>query len=261
MTFTSSASSSRAAESDRAGMTDVAAMHDVDAVILAGGLGTRLRSVVSDRPKVLAEVGGRPFLELLLDQVAAAGIRRTILCTGYLGDQVETRLGPSYKDVALLYSREAEPLGTGGALRLALPKIASPAVLVLNGDSYCDWDADDLYGAHRRSRAQATMLLVRVSDARRFGRVVVDGSGRIVRFTEKSDDPSPALINAGIYLLARGIIERLEPGKPLSLEREVFPTLIGHGLYGHPTRGQLWDIGIPEAYAEAGIELPERLSR
>lgn len=239
----------------------MATLHDLDAVILAGGLGTRLRSVVADRPKVLAEVGGRPFLQLLLDQIAATGIRRTVLCTGYLGDQVEARLGASYNGVALRYSREDEPLGTGGALRLALPKITSPAVLVLNGDSFCEWDPDDLYGSHRRNGARGTMLLVQVSDARRFGRVVMDEAGRIVGFTEKSDDPSPALINAGIYILERDVIERLEAGKPLSLERDVFPALIGHGLYGHRTGGQLWDIGIPEAYAQAGIELPERLLR
>jgi len=242
-------------------MSEAPALQNLDAVILAGGFGTRLRSVVSDRPKALAEVGGRPFLELLLDQITAIGVRRTILCTGYLGDQIEAHLGPSRKGMALVYSREHEPLGTGGALRLALPKIESPAMLVLNGDSYCDWDLEDLYRAHRRSKADATMLLVQVSDARRFGRVVIDDSERIVAFAEKSEDPSPALINAGIYVLERRIVEGMEPEVPLSLERDVFPKLIGHGLYGHRTTARLWDIGIPEAYAQAGTELPERLSR
>ena len=128
-------------------MSDIS---NIEAAILAGGLGTRLRSVVPDRPKVLAEIGGRPFIEILLDQVAAAGIRTAVLCTGYLGDQIEARLGTRRGPLALRYSREVEPLGTGGALRLALPMLASDTVLVLNGDSYCDADLRALSPVARR---------------------------------------------------------------------------------------------------------------
>ena len=121
-------------------------------MILAGGFGTRLRSVVSDRPKVLAEVGGRPFLEYLLDQLVAEDVKSVVLCTGYLGEQVQRRLGTHYRTLALQYSREPQPLGTGGALRLALPMLDTDPVLVMNGDSYCDTRLDAFANWHAGRR-------------------------------------------------------------------------------------------------------------
>ena len=112
-------------------------MFGVTAAILAGGLGTRLRSVVKDRPKVLAEIRGVPFLTYLLDQLAAAGVRDVVLCTGYMGEQVRSAFGDSYGGMCLSYSQESSPLGTAGALRLALPLFKSSSVLVMNGDSFC----------------------------------------------------------------------------------------------------------------------------
>jgi NDP-sugar pyrophosphorylase family protein len=152
-------------------------MADVPAVILAGGLGTRLRRVVADRPKVLADVGGRPFLAILLDQLAGAGVRSAILCTGYLGEQVESQFGRSYGPLALRYSRETTPLGTGGALRLAASHVDSNVMLVLNGDSYCDADLPGFVAWHHSRNSRASIVLVRASDASRFGRVAVGGGG------------------------------------------------------------------------------------
>ena len=125
---------------------------DVTAAILAGGLGTRLRPAVADRPKVLAPVGGRPYLTYLLDQLAGAGVREVVLLTGYAADEVRDALGDRYGRMRLRYSVEPAPLGTAGALRLALPLLAAPAVLLLNGDSYCDADL----GAFRRSHRVST---------------------------------------------------------------------------------------------------------
>ena len=225
------------------------------AVILAGGLGTRLRSVVPDKPKVLADVGGRPFIEYLLDQLAQAGVQSVVLCTGYLGDQIQDRLSTAYNKIALHYSREPHPLGTGGALRLALPMLESDTVVVLNGDSYCGARLNEFVVWHTKRQSHATILLTETEDTRRFGRVQIDDKGRILRFSEKTDTQGPGWINAGIYLVERQMIESIETGRAVSIEREVFPGWIGKGLHGFPSEGRLWDIGLPSAYAQANAEL------
>lgn len=234
---------------------------NITAVILAGGFGTRLRSVVSDRPKVLAEVGGRPFLGYLLDQLVAEDVKSVVLCTGYLGEQVQDRLGTHYRTLALQYSREPQPLGTGGALRLALPMLDTDSVLVMNGDSYCDTRLDAFANWHAGRRPPATILLAETDDTRRYGRVQVDDQGRVLRFSEKTDDMDPGLVNAGIYLLSRTLIGSIAFGRAVSLEREVFPDWIGRGLCGFRGDGRLWDIGIPESYARAEAEFGSSISR
>jgi len=231
----------------------------VTPVILAGGLGTRLRSAVADRPKVLAEIHGQPFLSFLLDQLLSAGIGHALLCTGYLAEQVQAVFGASYKDLRLSYSREPALLGTGGALRLALPSIKSEWLLVMNGDSYCDVSLAEFWSWHAGRAAPATLLLTRVPDTGRFGRVHVDLNGRILSFDEKSREPGPGLINAGIYFLRRAVVEALPPGSTISLERNVFPSLIGNGLYGFCTSAPFLDIGIPEALAQAEAFLEHRV--
>ena len=138
-------------------------LEETTAVILAGGLGTRLREVVADRPKVLAEVNGRPFLACLLDRLVDAGILKVVLCTGYMAELVRETCGNSYRGTELLYSREESPLGTGGALRLALPLIDSDPVLVMNGDSFCDADLVLFARQHLSAAAQASLILVQVA--------------------------------------------------------------------------------------------------
>src|SRR5262245_1101203 len=176
---------------------------NITAVILAGGLGTRLRSVVADRPKALAKVQGRPFLAYLLDQVAAAGIKRVVLCTGYLGEQVQGTFGDTYKALRLAYSQESSPLGTAGALRLALPVLESDAVLGMNGDSFCETNFSTFWTWHCMREADATLRLTEVANTRRYGRVQVDANGRVLGFDEKGDTNGPGWVNAGIYLLKR----------------------------------------------------------
>lgn len=226
-------------------------LESVTAAVLAGGLGTRLRSVVADRPKVLAEVGGRPFLAYLLDQLMAAGVRSVVLCTGHLGQQVQDRFGDSYGTLRLRYSRESLPLGTAGALRLALPLFGSANVLVLNGDSFCDSSLGDFWAWHCARGADATLLLAHVSDTSRYGRVHVDAGGRVRRFDEKDGSGGPGWINAGIYLLKHRLLETIPANGVVSLEREMFPAWIEQGLYGCQGNGRFIDIGVPEAYADA----------
>lgn len=221
------------------------------AVIFAGGLGTRLRAAVSDRPKVLAEVLGRPFLAYLLDQVAAAGVRRVVLSTGYLGEQVEAAFGAEYGSLEVAYSKEDSPLGTGGALRHALGMLESDPVLVMNGDSYFDSDLNSLWAAYEEKRAEGAMLLCQVPDVARFGQVVVDDVQALVSFEEKGGKHGPGWINAGQYLLGRRVVESIPEGRAVSLEKEVLPAWIGRGLYGVAGEGKFLDIGTPESYAEA----------
>ena len=223
----------------------------VEAVILAGGLGTRLRSVVPDRPKVLAEILGRPFLTYLFDQVATAGIREVLLCTGYLGEQIERRFGNSYGRLRLRYSLEVNPQRTAGALRLALPLIGSEAALVLNGDSFCQADLGSFWAWHCARRSQGTLLLTEVADTRHYGRVIVDEDGAVVRFAEKESEGRPGLINAGVYILTRSLLLSIPTAGPVSLEQEMFPAWTGRGLYGYQNKGPFLDIGTPDAFAGA----------
>jgi NDP-sugar pyrophosphorylase family protein len=224
------------------------------AVVLAGGLGTRLAPITGTRPKVLADVLGRPFLCFLLDALAAAGVERVVLCTGHGGGQIRAYFGASYRGLPLAYSREGTPLGTAGALRFALPLLADDPVLVTNGDSYCHADARMLWSAHGASGAAATVLLAHVPDAGRYGRVTIDEAGRVLTFSEKTA-PGPGWINAGVYVLSRLVLDAIPTGRAVSLEREVLPAWIGRGLHGHATDGAFLDIGTPQSYAAAGAFL------
>jgi NDP-sugar pyrophosphorylase family protein len=225
---------------------------DVTAAILAGGLGTRLRSVVADRPKVLAPVANRPFLTHVLDQLIDTSVQEIILLTGYRAEQVRGALGEGYAGMRLIYADEAFPLGTAGALRRALPQISAPSLLLLNGDSCCEIDLAEFYQWHRRQSAGASLALVRVPDVARFGQVQRDTTGRIVRFDEKGKVSGPGWINAGVYFMERELLADLPSSYPLSLERDVLPGWIERQLvWGMECGGRLLDIGTPESYAEA----------
>ena len=221
------------------------------AVILAGGLGTRLRSVVADRPKVMAEVRGQPFLTYLLEQLAQAGFKHTVLCTGYLGEQVKATFGDTYSSLHLEYSQESSPLGTAGALQLALPLFQSDRVLVVNGDSFCHANLREFWAWYTAKGAEAALLLTQVADTKRYGRVQVEPSGQVLKFEEKGDTEGAGWINAGIYLLERRLLSTIPKSRAVSLETEMFPKWIERGLYGYCSPGRFLDIGTPESYAIA----------
>jgi D-glycero-alpha-D-manno-heptose 1-phosphate guanylyltransferase len=235
----------------------------ITAAVLAGGLGTRLRHSVSDLPKVLAPVAGRPFLQYVLDQVAEAGVHKVVLCTGYLGEQVSGALGGRYGRLRLCYSHEARPMGTAGALRLALPLLDGDPLLVLNGDSYCEVGLHEFVAWHRECAAGAGSLLVTwVEDAARYGTVEVDDSGAVRSFREKRAEAAPGWISAGIYLLSRRLLTSIPAGRVVSIERDVFPAWVGGGLRAYRIRAPFIDIGTPESYAEAeGFFAERRASR
>ncbi len=215
------------------------------AFVLCGGLGTRLRSVLSDRPKSMALIGDAPFLQLLLQKLKGEGIGEVILGTGYRADQIEDFFGTGEKvGVPIHYSHEEEPLGTGGALKLA-EKLLSDPVVVLNGDSYVEWNLADMEDFFRLKDADIVMVLQEVPDVSRYGSVALDPEQRVAEFVEKGSRTGPGLINAGIYLLRKEIVRGLAPGTAISLERDVFPRFLGRKFYGAIARGVFIDIGIP----------------
>ncbi len=230
-------------------------LSSVTAAILVGGLGTRLRAQLPDRPKALAEVAGRPFLSYQLDRLSAKGVHDVVLCTGYRGEQIQQAFGDSYGSMRLRYSQETTPLGTAGALRLALPLLRSTVVLAMNGDMFLEADLQAFWVWHRRRGAEASLLLMWMPETSRYGRVHLDRAGRVKQFEEKSI-AGPGWISAGVYLLSHRAIEQIPAGRPVSIEREVFPRLVGGELYGYRSRGRFLDIGTPESYrmAEAFVQ-------
>ncbi|MBI4806801.1 MAG: nucleotidyltransferase family protein [Desulfovibrio sp.] len=228
-------------------------MTDVTAIILAGGLGTRLRQAIPDRPKALAHVAGRPFLDYILDWLTDSGITQAVLCTGHMADMVQQHYGDRHGDLHLAYSREETPLGTGGALRLAAPLVRTDLALVLNGDSFVEADLREFADWFHERKARVGILAVAVQDASRFGRLVLDREGAVQAFLEKEPDAGPGDINSGVYLMERDVLSHLSPATPLSLEHDVFPALIGQGLYAYTAQGRFLDIGTPASYAEAQV--------
>lgn len=227
-------------------------LEDATAAILAGGLGTRLRSRIADRPKVLALVRGRPYLAYLLEQLAEAGVRTAVLLTGYLADQIRSTFGDSYAGLRLSYSCEPSPLGTAGALRRALPYFSSSTILLLNGDSYCAVSLPDFWEFHHRQAADLSLVLTPVEDCSRYGRVHLDFKGFILRFEEKRDIGDPGWVNAGLYLINRLLIQAVPAEAPVSLERDMCPQwAAGKRCFGFPCQGRFLDIGTPESYAQA----------
>lgn len=226
-------------------------MHDVTAVVLAGGLGTRLRSAVPDRPKAMAEVAGRPFLAHLLARLETAGIASAVLCIGHMGEQIERHFGAAFGRLGLSYAVERELLGTGGALRNALPHVRTGTILAMNGDSWCEADLAAFRSWHDDRGSALSLMLTEVDDSGRFGGVEVDGNGRVRQFLEKEPGRGAGWINAGVYMIPRDTLVHLPQGKVISLERDVFPGLVGRGLHGWKGGGRFIDIGTTESYGAA----------
>lgn len=233
-----------------------------EAIILVGGQGKRLNSVISDRPKPMAEVAGRPFVEWLLFQLRAQGIRRVVLGTGYNAEMIAKYFeGGSRWGMDITISHESVPLGTAGALRLALEETSSNPVLAMNGDSYCRFNLECLANSHAMSGARVTLWLVPMNDCTRYGSVEVGSGGEVTAFQEKSSTPRPGLISAGVYLLDRSVAADIPDDRMVSLEREFFPALIGKGIYSAVGSGPFLDIGTPESYTEAATILSEEFKQ
>lgn len=236
----------------------------IPTVILAGGLGTRLRPAFDSGPKSMAPVAGRPFLEYLLRQIAQSGFREVLLCVGYAGGQIEEWAGDGKKwGLRIRYSVESTPLGTAGAVKLAAKLLDSEEFLVFNGDSFLAVDLRDLVREQLRSRAWATIALAKVRDSARYGTVVLNPDGDIEAFLEKST-ATPAdscgwyLVNGGVYVFNKLVLSLVPETAAVSLEREVFPQLLFRGVKGFVSDGYFIDIGLPGDFQRAQTELPER---
>jgi len=229
-----------------------APQEDIPAVLLVGGIGTRLQPILPATPKPLAPLGDAPFLQLLVRQLRSQGIRRLVMCTGHLADQVEKAFSDGHKwDVAIAYSKESRPLGTAGALKFAECYLTQAAdFLVLNGDSFLELDFRELIRFHREQGGLITMAVRRLADATRYGTVQLDTHNRVVGFREKIGAPVPGIVNGGVYVFKRAILQHIPDG-PASLEKDVFPRLLEHGVFALEQQGMFIDIGTPEDYARA----------
>jgi NDP-sugar pyrophosphorylase family protein len=214
-----------------------------DVVILCGGLGTRLRAVVHDRPKPMAMVHERPFLEFVVNHLIASGFSRLIFCTGYKGEWIKHHFQDA-RQFDALFSEEAEPLGTAGALKQCRSLLGTPTFLVVNGDSFCALDLAALLKAHRHADVLATVAIVAGNGRSDGGSVMMDGHGRISSFHEKGT--SGSYLNAGIYACADQFLDYIPDRGSSSLEYDVFPSLLVKGIGGFVTSEPLYDIGTPE---------------
>jgi D-glycero-alpha-D-manno-heptose 1-phosphate guanylyltransferase len=238
-------------------------LHKVEAIVLAGGLGTRLRAAVPDLPKPMAPVNGRPFLEHLLGYWIAQGVTRFILSVGYRHEAVAGHFGTTYGGAAITCAVEDQPLGTGGGLLRASGSLAAPGpFLVLNGDTYFEVVLATLREFHAARRADATLALFRSPQQGRYTGLTIDESGEVLSLAAGVQG---GLANGGVYLMERSLLEggAWRPSAALSLEGDILPFALraGKRLYGLECPGRFLDIGVPEDYARAAALLANRDSR
>ncbi len=222
---------------------EVANAIEVDAIILCGGQGRRLVKVLPDLPKALAPIGNKSFLDILLDYAVQEGLRRFIFCLGHRASAIEERLS-ARQDCDIVFSKETVPLGTAGALKLCEPLRRSRTSLVMNGDSLCNFNIKEFLKAHVENNASASVAAVMAPDRDDGGFIEFAKDYQITRFNEKYG--SAKYINAGVYALNSELWGKIPPERPCSIEKDVFPQLVGHGLFAWPTHAPLFDIGTPE---------------
>ena len=228
-----------------------------EAIVLAGGFGTRLREVVSDVPKPMAPVKGRPFLEIVLNRLKNNGISHVVLSVGYLSESIIEHFGEHFSGMDISYAVEEKALGTGGAIKFAFGKIKSHTAFVLNGDTLFDIDLHAFERMHYEKEADLSIALRKVDDLSRYGSVQTDENQRITGFFEKGKKAGGGYINAGIYIVGKKIFD--DTGifyEKFSMEKDIFEKYFNNfGFYGFPFDAYFIDIGIPEDYRRANLEL------
>jgi D-glycero-alpha-D-manno-heptose 1-phosphate guanylyltransferase len=227
------------------------------ALILAGGFGSRLQSVVSDVPKPMAKVAGRPFLEWVLDYCLEAGIKETIISVGYLAEKITTHFKNEYKGLKIKYAVESSPLGTGGAMRFALDaEDPESDWLVLNGDTLFKCNIQKLYEFYKSTQADMLIALRRMHYFDRYGVVEIDKKGRILKFREKQFC-TEGLINGGVYIFKAALLQKyFDNSVPFSFEKDFMEQYLSElYFFGLEQEGYFIDIGIPEDFEKANLEL------
>jgi len=231
----------------------------LQALILAGGEGTRLRPLTSTVPKPVVPLVDRPFVVFMLDWLRSNGVDDVIMSCGHLAHGVRNVLGDgSAFGLRIRYVEEPRPLGTGGALKFA-EALLDDRFLMLNGDTLTDYDLTAQIAQHERNGAVATLALTPVTDPSNYGLVRIESNGDVTDFVEKpsADALDAPQVSAGVYVLEREVLGLLEPDQPASIERDVFPRLISQGLKGHVIDGYWLDIGTPERYLQASFDILE----
>ncbi len=235
----------------------------MQAIVLVGGEGTRLRPLTETVPKPALTLVDRPFLAYMIEWLAGHGVDEVVLACGFLPDVLREALAGEEEraGVAISYVVEPERRGTAGAIRFAADELGDrleDRFLALNGDVLTDLDLTALLGTHADSGARATIALHPVEDSSAYGLVSTDPSGEVLAFTEKTGEAVPGEINAGMYVLERSVLALIPPGEEVSIERDVFPRLVGEGLHGLRLDGYWMDIGTPERYLEATWDILEQ---
>ncbi|MFA5156130.1 MAG: sugar phosphate nucleotidyltransferase [Candidatus Omnitrophota bacterium] len=225
-------------------------MKNIAAVVLCGGQGSRLKGLVSDRPKPMADISGSPFMDILIRHLRSFGIKKYILCAGFMAGYIEEYYHREMAAGDLVIVKEKLPLGTAGAISHAQDFIETDHFLVVNGDSFCAADLNAFLDFHSAKKARLSMVVSRIDNAADCGSIILDDTNRVVRFEEKKHRGT-ALANAGIYLFSREVLSLVPKGLKYSLERDLFPRMAGKDFYGFLTDAKLFDIGTPERYAEA----------
>lgn len=233
----------------------------MQAIVLVGGEGTRLRPLTSDIPKPAVTLVDRPFLAYAIEWLAAHGVSEVVLACGFLPDVLRETLGEDERaGVKITYVAEPEPLGTAGAIRFAADALGDrleDRFLALNGDVLADLDLSALIRTHEERGARATIGLHPVEDSSAYGLVRCDEKGAVLEFLEKTGEAVPGEINAGAYVLDRSVFDLVPTGQAVSIEREVFPRLVGDGLHGLLLDGYWMDIGTPDRYLQASWDILE----
>jgi mannose-1-phosphate guanylyltransferase len=233
-----------------------------DAVILVGGLGTRLKPLTLSAPKPMLPTAGVPLLMHLVARIRDAGITHIVLGTSYRADVFDGYFGDgSAFGVEMEYVYEDEPLGTGGAIGNVAPALRGDTVLVFNGDVISGLDLRALVATHESCGADATLYLTKVADPRSFGCVPTEADGRVTAFLEKDPNPVTDQINAGTYVLRRSVVDAIPKGRPVSVERETFPGLLADGarVHGHVDHGYWRDLGTPADFVAGSADLVQGL--
>jgi D-glycero-alpha-D-manno-heptose 1-phosphate guanylyltransferase len=223
-----------------------------EAIILAGGFGTRLQTVVSDVPKPMAPINNEPFLNYVFAYLKHYHIEHVVLSTGYLADKISDYYKNEYRGIKISYTKEETPLGTGGGIRLAMEKCYTKNVLVLNGDSFFDVNLNQYFNQHSSFHSDCSLALRKVDNAARYGTIKL-GNGFIKEFKEKDSIEKEGLINGGVYIINRELfLNKTEALKSFSIEKDFFETRINElNLMGFEYEGYFIDIGIPEDYNKA----------
>jgi NDP-sugar pyrophosphorylase family protein len=226
---------------------------EVDVVVLCGGIGSRLRTIVDDRPKPMAQINQQPFLDILIDYFCGFGFRRFVLCTGHMSEIIQDYYCPRSSSLEFVISYEQTPLGTAGSIKNAENFIKSDPFLVTNGDSFCPVNLSEFYDFHLLKQARMSMAVVESEETANSGLVTLDNSQRIIGFEEKKVKVRTGYINAGIYFFQKNVLSLIPENTKYSLEYDLFPRLTNLDSLAFVSHEELIDIGTPERYERARI--------